>query len=96
MNEFFRCPSYMYGIIILTVLVSICLKIYFTFVSPLPEDASLMEVMEVINEVGFFVMGAYALALGWMVWCVWNWAFRHEDCVRQGFPEGRYMNPLAT
>ena len=93
MNEFFRCPSYTYGIIVIAVLMYIVIYVYIKYLSEQKMD--LMTLMNATGTVGLIMMAGGLMGGGWLLWTLWNWVFRHADCDRVGSFKGDFRNPFA-
>jgi hypothetical protein len=94
MNEFFRCPSYTYGILIISSIFTVIFYIYIN--SNESSDATKPDLSNMVSEMGIIGIFFTLLGLGWMLWTTWNWIFRHPDCERVGNFKGNFRNPLAN
>lgn len=81
MNEFFQCPSHLYGVFVIGIFMMIITGIAYTIIG----EAALPAVGSVGGLLGF----------GWLLWVLWHFVFRHADCERKGNFEGDFRNPFS-
>lgn len=90
MNEFFRCPTYAYGAFLLAMIFALVVFIYLKAKSN--DSNNIMDVIQSLGTISYLFAG---LTFVWLVWTIWNWFFRHEDCTPIGFRDGSFANPLS-
>jgi hypothetical protein len=92
MNEFFRCPSYTYGILVIFILTY---TIIYVYAQTLPSDPQSQDIF-MSDGAGLSLSLAGSILVGvWLLWTTWNWLFRHADCNRVGQFTGDFRNPFA-
>jgi threonine/homoserine/homoserine lactone efflux protein len=84
MNEFFACPSYIYGVFVMTIIA-------YLLTVALGQD--------LFNESDGASTPAklFGLAgLAWFLWSMYRFFNRDAKCARVGYPDKRYMNPFSS
>jgi vacuolar-type H+-ATPase subunit I/STV1 len=89
MNEFFRCPSYVWGYTIILMLFA--LVMYMVVGDVKTSD----ELMSAGISIGISSLIFGILVFGWTIWSLVNWFSRSPMCKRVGFPMGEFKSPWS-
>jgi uncharacterized membrane-anchored protein len=81
MNEFFRCPSYTYGLFVISILLMVLGLLAYTVMG----SAAYKPLMVLGAVVGF----------SWLLWVLYNFFYRDADCERVGNFNGSFKNPFV-